>query len=250
MNTLRVALPVLAGLLLTTSSDSVQAQHHRSHYSPGYHIDHHDHVLRDAYGHVIDRYHHNVVHRNSTYILPRTSCHGTYFVRNGHYYHAPRLASLSGQVALEPTEIRFGAFSHIDDLASRLEELTNEFCLDLYYNYQHNHEFHVTYAEAYELLQVARYIHAAEHQHDRDAIRSRLNGMDALFHHLQDDVHGWHRHHHRQIGTLGIVAKMDMIESTLHHLMHDVGVHATDTIEQAPVPATATEQAPPPVTLP
>ncbi len=144
--------------------------------------------------------------------------------------------------------VKFGSFSHVDDLASRLEELTNEFCLDLHYNYSHNHGFRETYAEGYQLMLVAKFIHDAEHANDRNAIRSKLNGMDELFHHVQDDVRGWSRHHRRQIGQLGILSKMDMIESTLHHLMNDVGIHSTDG-EQAPPPSGIREQAPAPLTV-
>lgn len=268
MNISRVALVTVAAALLALPSNasaqirryssqigriinSVQGNNHHhhhnahssrhNHYSPGYHIDHHDHVIRDSHGHIIGRYHHDVVHRNSTYIVPHHGGHhDTYHVHNGHYYYTPRTASTGTTVVSRPVVVEFGSFSHVDDLASRLEELTNQFLLDLHYNYQHNRGFRETYAEGYELLQVAKFIHDAEHAHDRAAIRSKLGGMDALFHHLQDDVRGWSRIHHRQIGQLGILSKMDMIESTLHHLMNDVGV------EQAPPPAALGGQAPPP----
>ena len=176
------------------------------------------------------------------YIVPHHgNHHDTYHYHGGRYYYTPRTASVgTTRVVSKPVVVQFGSFSHVDDLASRLEELTNQFLLDLHYNYQHNHGFRETYAEGYQLMQVAKFIHDAEHAHDRAAIRSKLNGMDALFHHLQDDVRGWSRIHHRQIGQLGILSKMDMIESTLHHLMNDVGV------EQAPPPAAVNGQAPPP----
>jgi hypothetical protein len=270
----RLALFTLAGLLLSAVPQNASAQlgrisreinrvirdtravdhgtQHR-HYNPGYHIDHHDHVIKDSHGHVIGRYHHDVVHQNSRYIVPHsgTAHHGTYHFHNGHYYYTPHTASTHTEhVSVQSAEVAFGSFSHVDDLATRLEELTNEFCLDLHYNYSHNPGFRETYAESYELLQVARYIHDAEHANDRDAIRARLGGMDELFHHVQDDVRGWSRRHHRQIGQLGILSKMDMIESTLHHLMNDVGVHLGGGVEQAPPPAGGVEQAPPPVSLP
>lgn len=66
-------------------------------------------------------------------------------------------------------QVEFGSFSHVDDLASRLEELTNELCLDLHYNYSHNAGFRETYGEGYQLLAVAQFIHGAEHNNDRDA---------------------------------------------------------------------------------
>jgi len=47
----------------------------------------------------------------------------------------------------------------------------------------------------------------AEHLQDRAAILSKLAGADSLFHHVEQDVQGWTRHHHRQIGSLGILSK-------------------------------------------
>ncbi|MCA9035279.1 MAG: hypothetical protein KDA89_00415 [Planctomycetaceae bacterium] len=246
MNVSRIALAIAVGGVLSVaqSASAQHHHHHRNHYTPNYHIDHHDHVVRDGHGHVIGRYHHDVIHQNSTYVVPHTSHtahHGTYHVHNNRYYYTPQTASIANQhVVAKPAVVQFGSFSHVDDLAARLETLTNEFLLDLHYNYPHNPGFRETYAEAYQLLEVAKYIHAAEHQHDRRAIQSKLNGMDALFHHIQDDVRGWSRHHHHQVGQLGILSKMDMIESALHHLMNDVGV------QQAPPPGSVGGQAPPP----
>lgn len=251
MNISRIALAIAAGALLSAQQSALaQHQHHNNHsshsnhYTPGYHVDHHDHVIRDSHGHVIGNYHHDVVHQNSTYIVPHSGNHNaTYHAHNGQYYYTPKTASIGGSYTVQkpvPVPVQFGSFSHVDDLASRLEELTNEFLLDLHYNYQHNHGFRETYTEGYQLLQVAKFIHDAEHANDRNAIRSKLGGMDALFHHLQDDVRGWSRHHHRQVGQLGILSKMDMIESTLHHLMNDVGA------QQAPAPGAIGGQAPPP----
>lgn len=254
-------LALLAAALLLAGVQSASAQHYHHHhsnrYSPGYHIDHHDHIVRDRHGHVIGRYHHDVIHRNSTYIVPHTghsSHHGTYHVHDNRYYYTPQTTQ---HVVTKPVVVEFGGFSHVDDLAARLESLANEFLLDLHYNYSHNRGFRETYAEAYQLLEVAKFIHAAEHQHDRQSIQRSLDGMDSLFHHIQDDVRGWSRHHHRQIGRLGILSKMDMIESALHHLMNDVGVQQAPSpgaAEQAPSPAgiapAPLTTAPPPATIP
>lgn len=246
----RVVFSILTIANVAMSSE-LFAQHGHQHYSPGYHIDHHDDVVRDSHGHVIARYHHDVVHQNSTYVLPHLSSqhHGTYFRSGETAYYYPRTASADpGHYrTTQPQVIKFGGFSHVDDLASRLETLCNEFCLDLHYNYSHNPGFRETYVEAYEILQVAKFIHSAEHQNDRQAIASRLKGLDELFHHVQDDARGWDRHDHRQIGQLGIITKMDMIETTLHHLMNDVGVHVSGSAEPAPAPSgNGVEQAPPP----
>jgi len=223
-----------------------------AHAQYGFHIDHHDHVIKDSHGHVIGRYHHDIIHRDAQHIVPHlnTINHGTYYRENGHSWYHPQTA-FPGTLEAAPTpqEITFGGFGHVDDLAQRLELLLNDLCLDLYYNYSHNPEFHETYSEAYSLLETAKYIHAAEHANDRDAISRKLGGADALFHHVEEDVRGWSRVHHRQIGTLGILSKMEMTESVLHHLMEDVGVQP-EIPEQAPAPGIGgPELAPPPSTF-
>lgn len=188
---------------------------------------HHDHVVQRL---VDTRHAYHDVH--DTHVISRfaSQYQGTYCERNGHCYYQPTTTA-------QLQEIRFGAFSHVDDLAARLEFLSNELCLDLYYNYSHNPGFDATYAEAYEIFQAARFIHSLEHNfQDREAIRSRLAGLDALFHHVEGDVRGWTRHHHRQIGDLGIITKLDLMEASLHHLMNDVGVQAGATVEIAPPP--------------
>ena len=250
----------LAAALAVATQNAASAQHHHHSYSPGYHLDHHDHVVLDSHGHVIGRSHHDVVHQNPTYIVPQVPHFIPYesqpvTVRRMPY---PAQASHIGTTHydLQPAVAAFGGFSHVDDLASVLESSLNEFLLDLHYNYSHNHGFRETYAEAYRLFEVARYIHEAEHQHDRAAIRSKLNGMDTLFHHVEDDVRGWSRHHHQQVGHLGIISKMERIESALHSLMNDVGVQqapAPGLIGQSPTAASSSSlplTAAPPPTLP
>ncbi len=141
------------------------------------------------------------------------------------------------------------SYGHVEDLAQRLEFLLNDLCLDLYYNYSHNPGFQETYSEAYALLETAKYIHAADHANDRDAISRKLGGVDALCYHVEGDVLGWSRVHRRHIGTLGILSKMEMTESVLHHLMEDVGVQP-EIPEQAPAPGVGgPELAPQPSTF-
>ena len=218
----------------------------------GFHTDHHDHIIQDSHGHVIGRYHHDVIHRDAERIVPHlnTVNNGTYYRQNGQSYYYPQTAMLGNlQTAPTPLEITFGGYGHVEDLASRLEFLMNDLCLDLYYNYSHNPGFQETYSEAYLLLETAKYIHGAEHANDREAISRKLGGADTLFHHVEDDVRRWSRVHRRQVGTLGILSKMEMAESVLHHLMEDVGVKA-EIPEQAPAPGLgAPEQAPPPSVL-
>ena len=154
------------------------------------------------------------------------------------YHTAHRITSHGPVLEAPPAPVSasFGGFSHTDELAARLEILMNELCLDLFYNYSHNHGFRDTYAEAYSLYKTVEFIHGCEHNYDRPSVQSRLAGADALFHHIQDDLRGWTRIPHRQIGTLDIIAKMSLIEDTLHHLMEDVGVTLTSGLETPPAP--------------
>ena len=76
--------------------------------------------------------------------------HGTFYTHNDthYYYEAAPVAYRPGvQVAMRPSTriqpraVEFGGFSHVDDLSARLESLSNEFCLDLHFNYQHDTAF-------------------------------------------------------------------------------------------------------------
>ena len=239
-------LAVVGAVVVWTGRDA-SAQH----YGGGYHIDHHDHIYRDSHGHIIGRQHHDVIHRDQVH-APHYPQPQHYDPHHDHHhppviYQQPPLVYVPSQRhphpepyrAARPASVEFGGFSHVDELASQLESLTSQLLLDLHYNYSHNPGFRETYREAYEIFQIAKYIHAAEHQHDRDAIAAKLGGLDADFHHIEDDVKGWSRHHHRQVGELGILTKMDRVESAIHHLMNDVGVRSatSGSGEQPPVPS-------------
>jgi hypothetical protein len=242
------SIVALALLAATARADDRQHRHRHDHYTPGYHIDHHNHWIRDSHGHVIGRYHHDVVHPDSNYILPHwgDAHDGTYYQHEGVYYYHPHSHSEEAQNT-QPVQIEFGGFTHIDDLAARLDRLANELCLDLHYNYSHNPGFEETYAEAYQVLEAAEYIHAAEHQQDRQAIAERVGGLDRLFHHVQDDVRNWSRDNHRQVGQLSLPSRLDLMETTIHHLMHDVGVqHTAEGGDHVPQGQGDPERAPPP----
>lgn len=188
-----------------------------------------------------------MVHNDWSHIVPNTihgHATGQYYVQGNRHYYSPPAHQ---HVAAKPVVVAFGGFTQYSDLSGRLETLVNEVLLDLHYNYAHNPGFAETYREGYQLLDVAKFIHAADHNNDREAIRSRLAGTDRLFHHIQDDVKGWTRIHRRQIGALGIITKMDLTEATLHHLMNDVGVSESAQAPQpGPAPGQVREQAPPP----
>jgi hypothetical protein len=161
-------------------------------------------------------------------VVPHYDRHwdGSYYWDDGINYYVPRAHVTDGgaHVAGRPVVIEFGSYSHIDDLAGRLERLASDLCLELHYNYRHNRGFNATYREAYQIFVTAQYIHDKEHQGDRDEVARRVDELDGLFHHVQDDIRGWSRRSVRQIGRSGARAKLQAIEATLHHLMNDVGV--------------------------
>ncbi len=253
MKTTRVSTRLLIGATLALATANVDAQPHHggagnhgrrgaNYHGPTYRIDSRSNVVRDRHGATIGRYGRNVIHRDSTYIVPHTGGQhrGTYYVREGRHYYHPQTASATGghHPAGRPQLVAYGGFSQVDDLSGRLETLLNEFCLDLHYNYSHNPGFQQAYREAYQVLDAAKHIHAAKHHGDHAAVQQRLANVDQLFHHVQSEVQGWASDHHQQVGSLGTLSKMDLIESTLHHLLNDVGVGpAPADRRQAPPPA-------------
>ncbi len=186
-------------------------------------------------------------YQNYQYVIPTSQTYqGSYYTNgNTRYYHDHQ-----GGPQGRPTAVQFGGYSHVAELAHRLEDMTNEFCLDLHYNYQHNPGFAETYREAYQILELARYAHDEEHQGDRAEFARVLKEIDPLFHHVEEDVANWTRNHRRQFGRLGIVDKMQNMEAVIHHLMWDIGVtpdhHDGHGAEQAPAPGARIELAPPP----
>ena len=173
---------------------------------------------------------------------------GTDYLDGGLNYYVPQtyIVEQNAYVAAKPVQIESGGYAQVDDLSGRLEQLANQLCLDLEYNYRHNPSFDETYRAAYQVLDTAKYIHANENRGDREEVARRLNEVDGLFHRVQDEVRRWSRQHSRQIGEAGALTKMDQIEATLHHLMNDVGVegvHGTPNDSSAPA---VEEAAPPP----
>ncbi|VAX38312.1 hypothetical protein MNBD_PLANCTO02-15, partial [hydrothermal vent metagenome] len=174
--------------------------------------------------------HHNqyVVPHGSSYVLPHSTQHsGSYYTQNGHSYYYRQTASVGDVHVTQPQQIQFGGFSQLDDLAGRLETMANDLCLDLHHNYSHNRNYNAVYREAYQILETAKYIHTAKHQRNHRAVQERLSGLDKLAHHVESELTGWSRDHHQQVGQLGLHSKMKQIESTLHHLLNDVGVKPT-----------------------
>lgn len=232
-----IKLLLLAIVVTLMSANDALGQ--RRTFRPGYYI---DRVIQNSINDIVRQYHYDWLPNDSTYIVPQLdgTTSGTYYFRNGGYYYVPH--SNADFHEHSPAPVAFGGFSHVGDLAKRLDTLANELCLDLHYNYAHNPGFREAYREAYSLLQTTNYIREAEQQNDRKAIQKVLAGVHSMFHHIQDDVRGWSRHQRKQIGQRGISSKMAVFESTLHHLMNDVGVEKPGLrthevgVEQAPPP--------------
>lgn len=226
----------LAALVISTSGLAF-AQHHH-----GHHQQHHG----SHFG-----------HNNWSYVVPHSQQHqhqGAYYVANNAYYYTP--TPVVRVVATQPVQIpvvqqqvqlQYGGFARHDDLSGRLNAALNELCLDLHYNYQHNTDYAHTYREAYGVLQLAKSIHAKEHQGDREAIQRTVGTLDEQFHHVQEELAQWTRQARRPIGTGDVMQKVSAAEALMHHLCYDIGVKPHDTDgEQAPPPAGGLEQAPPP----
>jgi hypothetical protein len=223
--------------LVVSAPGLALAQHHHGHH-------HHHHGSHFGHG-------------NWSYVVPHNHHHhhhGAYYTANNAYYYTPTpiVRVVSSQpvqipVVQQPVQIQYGGFARCDDLSGRLETALNELCLDLHYNYQHNAGYAHTYREAYETLQHAKYIHAKEHQGDREAIRGTVGKLDEQFHHVQEELAQWTRQVRRPIGTGEVMQKVSAAEAVMHHLCYDVGIKPHDTEgEQAPPPAGGIEQAPPP----
>ena len=98
--------------------------------------------------------------------------------------------------------------------------------MELHANYSKNPGFDDTYREAYEILEIAKYIHKEEHHGHREEIAREMEKLDNLFHHVEGVVAHWRpdhqRHHHDGIPEKDQIQQQ--METIIHHLMHDVGV--------------------------
>ena len=165
--------------------------------------------------------HHYRVHANSRHVLYGYGNYsGNYYTQdNGYYYN-------SGVQNAPSQRIEYGGFSRVDELGHRLETLANDYCLELHANYSRNPGFDDTYREAYEILEIAKYIHEEEHHGHRDEIAQEMKKLDDLFHHVGGIVSGWQpdrqRHQHDNIPAKDQIQQQ--METVIHHLMNDVGV--------------------------
>ena len=206
-------------------------------------------------------YHHgsNWGHSNWSHVVPSHTHYGNsyrgsyYSTGNSHYYTPTAVtyattANYAPPPVQAPVQLSFAGFTHLEDLSGRLEADANNFCLDLYHNYQHNPGFAEVYREAYQILQAAKYVHAKEHQGDRAEIARQVTSIDQLFHHVQQKVPTLARDNHRQIGMGDALTKAQNLEAVLHHLAYNVGVEPHSAQAQpGPAPGSGgREEAPPP----
>ena len=201
-------------------------------------------------------------HDDYRYVVPssRHHHHGTFYTHENVHYYTPPVTTVVVQQPQQfaqnvvpaappprPVAVQFGSFQHHEQLAERLEATANQFCLDLHYNYQHNPGYAETYREAYKLLQAAKYLHGKDHQGDHAALQRSGNGVDELFHHVQEEVRGWRSSNQRQVGQFSLAAKTEELEALIHHLLFDIGVKPAHDDEAAPA---RREEAPPPAAEP
>ena len=162
--------------------------------------------------------------------------HGSYYVEKGSHYYQPHGAR---RVVIER-----GSFSYVDDLAERFDDEVNQLGLDMHDNYDHNRGYHKAYRGVYQLLESAEKIRVSLEQEDRAAVGELVRGLDSLFQPVRRDVEGWTRRQHRQRGRGGLPAKIERVESLIHHLLHDVGPAApTAQMARAEAPANAAKKA-------
>lgn len=227
-------LCILIGSATLLAANPVMAQHHHHHHH-GSHFG----------------------HSNWNYVVPHQNAHhhhGSYYVQDNGYYYTPtpivRVTPSYRSAQLPPVQVpvqlQYGGYARFEDLSGRLEAEVNRLCLDMFYNYQHNPGFQELYRDAYSLLTAAKFVHAKEHQNDRDAIREQVVQMDQLMHHVLGEIRPWSRHHSRQVASGGIIEKSSAVEAILHHLCYDVGIEPHGDDEPAPAPNVGDEQAPAP----
>lgn len=253
MKYLIAAVPAVIGLLVATSTAAAQHRqggHHGGHRLPTHHGVYYGHqnwhyVVPHRPGHVGAYYTVGQTH----YYTPSpvvTVVPVPLPPPVAGFPAAPPPPPLPVEVQ-RPVELAFGGYSRYEDLAGRLAFEANALCLELHYNYKHNKNFGEVYREVYDVLQAARYLHAKEHKGDRALIHRRMVEVDKLFHHVQDEMRGWTRAATRQIGVNTLPEKLEGVEAVLHHLCFDVGVKPHEQpAAAAPAPGDPNEVAPPP----
>lgn len=199
-------------------------------------------------------------HSNWNYVVPQYPRYagGYYSVGQTSYYtptpidpvlSAPPVATAPppAVTAQKPVELTFGGFARYQDLAGRLAVEVNALCLDMHHNYQGNKNFADAYAEAYGVLQAAKYLQGNEHKGDRNAIGKRVAEVHRQFHHVMDETRGWTRNASKQVGMGALEEKTARVEAVLHHLVYDAGIKQEERAAGTALPVVdPQEEAPPP----
>ncbi len=262
-------LAIVAGSFLATGTGTATAQH-RGGSGGGYGGYSGGHGGYGGYsGGRVPAYHGVYYgHSNWNYVVPHRPAYagGYYSVGQTHYYTPTPFVSVfaARPVAVapgvpapiapppaaavqKPVELTFGGYARYEDLAGRLVADVNALCLDLHHNYQGNKNFADVYAEAYEVLQAAKYLQGKEHKGNHADIGKRVTEVHRLFHHVMDETRGWTRTAKKQVGTDTLEEKLGGVEAVLHHLAYDAGIKQEEPAAGAALPVVgADEQAPPP----
>lgn len=148
---------------------------------------------------------------------------------------------------LRPAEsYRFGAYSHVDQLANRVMRDANAVCWEMYRNYRYEPGYRQAYREAYEMLKTAEYIHELVHHGGRRSrVAHEIEELDKLFHEIEQGTSQWQRPRYRDYHGGGLDEKLEILETNLHHLMDDAGYKPNNTLAPRPENVPQSQPAPP-----
>jgi len=154
------------------------------------------------------------------HLVPQTSrFSGSYYVERGkHYFQPPRSPQGS-----RPQKIKRGGGEFVDDLSQGLTYEAKMLCLDMKDNYSRHDGFDETYRAAYHTWQLASQIAKGDESLDHTPLATMARELDPQFQPVRRGVAGWTRHHKRQRGTGDVQAKVERIETLIHHLLYDIG---------------------------
>lgn len=150
----------------------------------------------------------------------------------------------------KPRPPRFGAYSHVDELALDVMKRSNSLCWEMYRHYRNERGYRQTYRDAYEMLKTAEYIHELiHHRGRRSRVASEVEELDSLFHQIKRDVKHWRSYGHGDFHDTyyargGLNERLRMLEVDLHHLMDDVGYKSKRTRAPQPSPVGYQSQGP------
>jgi len=203
-------------------------------------------------------------HNDWRYVVPHERNHaGAYFsIGKSHFYTPAPVVALPRTGVTpnapppnvinigQPIELQFGGFQRHEDLGGRLVFAANALCLEMSYNYRDNPGFALAYRSAYDLLQAARFIHAKEHQGDRQAVQARVDDVDRLYHRLRNQARYWTQTGNARVGDGGLGSKLANLEAIIHQICWVVGVEPHNGSESQGDLIDPNQDAPPPLPVP